>query len=532
MFGFAIWQVVLGLVGIILFLVLIYDLTQKGSAVLRIFPIIGHIRYFLIEIGPELRQYLVASDREELPFDRTEREWIYHSSERKNNYFGFGTNDQLYGIGYPIIKHSMFPYGEEAFTGSKHDKKVQIPCAKVIGKAHGRKMPYRPTSMINISAMSYGSMGKNAISALNKGAKLANCFHNTGEGGCSKYHRFGADICLQLGTGYFGARDLEGRFDSQKLQQTLHEVPQIRMIEIKLSQGAKPGKGGVLPAPKVTPEIAAARGIPEGQDCISPNSHCEFGDADGLLDFVEKIAEISGRPVGIKSAVGQLSFFYELTEKMKAQGRGPDFITIDGGEGGTGAAPLTLADHVALPFRLAFTRVYQIFHEAGLTDDITFIASGKLGFPDRAVVAMALGADLINCARETMLSIGCIQAQKCHLGNCPTGVTTHSWWRQRGLHVEENASRCQAYIETFRIELNAVTHAAGYKHPGQFTPHDVEVSAGPGIFKSLYEIYGYNKKQYAPDMEPVYKEAESHGRPPLSVSATPIPPESASTSSI
>ena len=530
MFGFSFWQLLLGLVGGVFLIVLIHDLTQRGSAVLRIFPVLGHLRYFLIEIGPELRQYLVAGDREEMPFDRSEREWIYNSSERKNNYFGFGTNDQLYGIGYPIIKHSMFPYGEEAFTGSKHDKKVQIPCAKVIGEAHGRKHPYRPTSIINISAMSYGSMGKNAISALNQGAKLAHCFHNTGEGGCSQYHRFGADICLQLGTGYFGARDQEGRFDSDKLKQTIEEVPQIKIIEIKLSQGAKPGKGGVLPAAKVTDEIAVARGIPAGQDCISPNSHVEFNDSDGLLDFVDKVAETSGRPVGIKSAVGQLGFFYELAEKMKAQGRGPDFITIDGGEGGTGAAPLALADHVSLPFRLAFTRVYAIFHEVGLTDDSAVSASGKLGFPDRAIVAMALGADLINCARETMLSIGCIQAQKCHLGTCPTGVTTHSWWRQRGLHVEENALRAQAYIETFRIELNAVTHAAGYKHPGQFTPHDVEVSAGPGIFKSLYEIYGYNKKQYAPDMEPIFKEAEYFGRPPLTTTESPIPPDSASSS--
>ncbi len=193
---------------------------------------------------------------------------------------------------------------------------------------------------------------------------------------------------------------------------------------------------------------------------------------------------------------------------------------------------MTMADHVALPFRLAFTRTYQIFHQEGLTDEIVFIASGKLGFPDRAIVAMALGADLINCARESMFSIGCIQAQKCHLGNCPTGITTHSWWRQRGLHVEENAKRAQAYIETFRIEMNAVTHAAGYQHPGQFTPHDVEVSAGPGIFKSLYEIYGYNKKQYAPGMEPVYKQPEGNGRRPPATTETPIPPESASTSSI
>jgi glutamate synthase (ferredoxin) len=499
------WIIVSGGLVAFLGLVFLYDVVQKRNPILRNFPIVGHLRFFLIEIGPEIRQYLVASNREEAPFNRSEREWIHRSADKHNNYFGFGTDDQIYGIGYPIIKHAMFPASAASYTGSKADAAVQIPCAKVMGSARGRRFPYRPSSVLNISAMSYGSMGSNAISALNKGAKAANCFHNTGEGGCSKFHRYGADICYQIGTGYFGCRDAEGRFSVDALKQTVDEVPEIKCIEIKLSQGAKPGKGGVLPGAKVTKLIAEARGVPVGQDCISPNSHCEFNDVEGLVDFVETIADVTGRPVGIKSAIGQLEFWYALAEKMAATGSGPDFVTIDGGEGGTGAAPLAFADHVALPYKLGFQRVYKIFQDHDLCDDIVWIGSGKLGFSDRAIVAIAMGADLINIAREAMLAIGCIQAQKCHIGKCPAGVTTHNEWLQRGLDPDINAERLHNYVQAFRNELAAITHAAGYEHVGQFTPHDVELSAGPGIFVTLRELNGYDKKQYAPDKEPCWK---------------------------
>jgi len=501
------WGIVVAVVAIGFFILLIYDLNQRHKSILRNFPVLGHLRYLLIEIGPELRQYIVAGNREEAPFNRSEREWIDHSADKKNNYFGFGTDDQIYGIGYPVIKHAVFPYGEESYTGGSGDTNVQIPCAKVIGAAHGRRRPYRPSSIINISAMSYGSLGRNAVSALNKGALRANCYHNTGEGGCSPHHRSGADLSLQIGTGYFGCRTLDGEFDLDRLERLTRDVEEIRLIEIKLSQGAKPGKGGVLPAAKVTPEIAASRGVEVGKDCISPNSHSAFKDVDGLIDFIEQIADRTGLPVGIKSAIGQLDFFEELAEKMKATGRGPDYMVIDGGEGGTGAAPLTFADHVSLPYKLGFTRVFKIFAEAGLADDIVWVGSGKLGFPDRAIVAMALGADLISVAREAMLAIGCIQAQKCHTGHCPTGVATQSPWLQRGLDVEIQAERFRNYVESFRKEVHAITHASGYEHPGQFTMHDIEISSGPGIFKTLYELYGYEKKQFAPEREPTLKPA-------------------------
>ncbi len=295
----------------------------------------------------------------------------------------------------------------------------------------------------------------------------------------------------------------------ERLLATVERAPQIKLIEIKLSQGAKPGKGGVLPGAKVTAEIAAARGVPIGKDVISPSTHSAFSNVDELIDLVERIAAETGLPVGIKSAVGQLDFFFELAARMSATDRGPDFITIDGGEGGTGAAPLTFTDHVALPYKIGFTRVYKVFVEAGIADQLVWIGSGKLGFPDRAIVAIALGADLINVAREAMLSIGCIQAQKCHTGACPTGVTTHSRWLQRGLVPGVNAERFAAYMDALRGELLAVTHACGYSHPGQFTPHDCEVSAGPNLFKTLYEVFGYDKKQFVPGETPRFKRRET-----------------------
>ncbi|MHC4338930.1 MAG: FMN-binding glutamate synthase family protein [Planctomycetota bacterium] len=485
----------------LLLLVAVYDVTQRKNSILHNFPVVGHLRYWLIKIGPELRQYIVAHNREEAPFNRLEREWIYTSSDRVNNYFAFGTDDEPYAIGYPIIKHAVFAHPNAWKVGNRKGERCPIPCAKVIGETHGRERPYRPPSIINISAMSFGSLGRNAIRALNLGAVRAGCFHNTGEGGVSRYHRMGADLCLQIGTGYFGARTSEGEFCIDTLRKTVDEVPAIRLIEIKLSQGAKPGRGGVLPAAKVTPEIAEARGVPVGEDCISPSVHRAFCTVDELIDFVERIADASGLPVGIKFAVGQINFFEELAARMRERNQGPDFLTIDGGEGGTGAAPLTFADHVSLPYKLGFSRVYKVFEAKGLADDLVWIGSGKLGFPDRTIVAMAMGADCINVAREAMLSIGCIQAQKCHTGHCPSGVATHSGWFQRGLVPEVNAKRFEAYLDAYRGEVMSVTLACGYSHPGEFTPHCIEISSGPNRFSTLHEILGYEKTRHRPAAE-------------------------------
>src|SRR5258706_464940 len=289
------WLSWVGVVAGLLVLVAIHDIFQRKKHILRTFPVIGHIRYWLILAGPELRQYIVAHNREEAPFNRLEREWIYHSADRENNYFGFGTDDQIYGIGYPIIKHAALGHPATSHMGNKvgDQKRTLIPCAKVIGETHRRARPFRPPSILNVAPMSFGALGRNAISALNLGAKLAGCYHNTGEGGLSRYHRLGADVVWQLGTGYFGARRPDGRVDIEQFKRTVQDVPHVRMIEIKLSQGAKPGEGGVLPAAKGTAGIAEARGVPKGQDCISPSTHSAFSDAASLIEFVETLAAAS-----------------------------------------------------------------------------------------------------------------------------------------------------------------------------------------------------------------------------------------------
>jgi glutamate synthase domain-containing protein 2 len=475
------------------FLVLVacYDIfVQKKHTILHNFPIVGHIRYWLEQIGPEMRQYWVANDKEEMPFNRDERSWIYASSKGENNNFGFGSTEQQYSIGYPIIKHAAFPFPEHNAKYSSDDKSY-VPCLKVMGQSHERARLYKPQSVINISAMSFGSLGARAVAAMNIGAREANCFHNTGEGGVSKYHGHGADIMWQLGTGYFGARDSNGKFSLDVVARKVEENEFIRCIEIKLSQGAKPGKGGILPGKKVTAEIAQARDISIGQDCISPNAHSEFDTVDELIDWIEQIADRTGLPVGVKSAIGSIGFWETLAQRMRTRGEGPDFITIDGSEGGTGAAPLTFVDHVSLPFKIGFGRVYQVFQHVGISQSVIWFGSGKLGFPDRAVVAFAMGCDAIQIARESMIAIGCIQAQKCHTDHCPAGIATQNHWLQAGLNVEDKAERMARYIQSFRKELLSLSYACGYQHPCQFSGKEIEFSTG-----AAHKIFYSTKGQY------------------------------------
>lgn len=478
-------------VGIFLILIAIKDVLQKRRTIQHNFPLVGRLRYMLEVIGPELRQYWVANDKEEMPFNRAERRWVYATAKGQNSNFGFGTTEQLYEAGYPIIKHAVFPFPESKAT-IINDDPSSIPSLKVIGESHNRAKAWRPQSIINISAMSFGSLGDHAVTALNRGAKKAHCWHNTGEGGFSPYHQSGCDMVWQIGTGYFGARDEKG-FSLDKVVENVSQNPQIRLIEVKLSQGAKPGKGGILPGAKVTAEIARIRGVVKGKDCISPNFHSEFSTVGEMVEFIEKLSAATGLPVGIKSAVGELVFWEELAARMRESKKGPDFITIDGGEGGTGAAPLTFADHVSLPFKVAFARVYQIFQKEKVSERISFIGSGKLGFPDRAVVALAMGCDLINIAREAMLAIGCIQAQKCHDGHCPAGVATQNWWLQRGLDIDDKTERTARFVKGFRKELLTLAHACGYEHPLQFTGEDIEISSGMNKYRTLNEVLGYTR---------------------------------------
>jgi glutamate synthase domain-containing protein 2 len=343
---------------------------------------------------------------------------------------------------------------------------------------------------VNVSGMSYGSLSPVAVEALNRGAKLAGCLQNTGEGGLADSHRHGGELVFQVGTGYFGCRDAHGRFSLECLRERIEQAP-IRSIEIKLSQGAKPGLGGLLPGVKVTPEIAAIRCVPAGRDCVSPPAHSAFSDVDGLIEFIELIARDTGLPVGIKSAVGESAFWETLAERMAATGAGPDFITIDGGEAGTGAAPLSFADHVALPFKLGFARVYRTFARAGLAEDVVFIGSGRLGFPDAALFAFALGCDMINVGREAMMAIGCIQAQRCHTGRCPTGVATQSHWLMHGLDPRLKCSRAANYLVALRAELLALSRSCGVEHPALVTPEHIEIVSERYGSAPLADVFAY-----------------------------------------
>jgi glutamate synthase domain-containing protein 2 len=477
--------------GVVLAGVVGYDLMQRRRAILRNFPIVGHLRYALEAFGPELRQYIVTSNNEERPFSRDQRRWIEASSDGKPNVFGFGTDDEMEAVeSLVIIKHSPFPAPAPTAGEPGGPPDHSVPSAKVLGAAHGRRHAFRPASVVNVSGMSYGSLSPVAVEALGRGAKLAGCLHNTGEGGLAPAHRHGAELVFQIGTGYFGCRDTHGRFSLERLRERVAQAP-VRAIEVKLSQGAKPGLGGLLPAVKVTPEIAAIRGVPLGKDCVSPPAHSAFSNVEGMIEFIELIAQNTGLPVGIKSAVGETSFWEKLADRMADTGGGPDFITVDGGEGGTGAAPLAFADHVALPFKLGFARVYRTFARAGLAEDTVFIGSGRLGFPDSALFAFGLGCDLINVGREAMLAIGCIQAQRCHTGRCPTGVATQSRWLMHGLDPQLKSARTANYLVTLRAEILALARSCGVPHPALVTPEHFEVVCERYGSAQLADVFDY-----------------------------------------
>ncbi|HSM59681.1 MAG TPA: FMN-binding glutamate synthase family protein [Longimicrobiales bacterium] len=480
-------SLLLYLLAAVLIATVAYDLTQRRHAILRNFPVIGHFRYWLEALGPELRQYIVASDDEERPFSRDQRRWIYASAKKKNAYLGFGTDNEVeLSANYLIIKHNTLGWPEDL----AHEDGHPLPCAKVLGGARGRRKAFRPGSVVNVSGMSFGSLSAAAIEALNHGSALCGCLHNTGEGGISPYHLRGGDLVWQLGTGYFGARAADGGFDRSRFLEQVEAAP-VRAVEIKLSQGAKPGLGGVLPGAKVTREIARIRGVPAGEDVISPPGHRAFRDVDELLDFIEELADASGVPIGLKSAVGELGFWEELAAKMESGGRGPDFVAIDGGEGGTGAAPVSFADHVALPFKVGFSRVYRVFARRGLHQDVVFVGSGKLGFPETALLAFCLGADQVNVGREAMMAIGCVQAQRCHTDRCPTGVATQNRWLMRGLDPTDKAARLANYVTTLRKELTRLSHACGVEHPGFLTADHMEILDGAFGSRPLHQVFGY-----------------------------------------
>lgn len=482
---------------VVLAIVVAYDLLQKKHTILRNFPIIGHFRYILEAIGPELRQYIVTSNDEERPFSRDQRRWIYASAKGENNTSGFGTDNKLEDSpNYLIVKNSAMALPGPPDGGHSLDDKHDIPCGRVLGEWRDRPGAFRPASAIYVSGMSFGSLSGPAVEALNRGVAIDGSMQNTGEGGLSKYHRHGGDIIFQIGTAYFGCRDKYGEFSMDQLLATIDGAP-VRAIEIKLSQGAKPGQGGVLPGAKVTQEIADVRGVPAGKTVVSPPSHREFDDVPGLIDFAERLADATGLPIGIKSAVGDDSMFYELAEEMKAQQRGPDYVVVDGGEGGSGAAPFTFTDHVAFPFRAAFSRVYRAFASHGMHKHVLFAGSGRLGLPERALFAFGMGCDMVAVGREAMLSIGCIQAQRCHTGHCPTGVATQNPWLMRGLDPTSKSARLANYLKTLRMEILWLSRAIGVPHPGLTTVDDFDFMNEIYQAISPRELFQYTERDWS-----------------------------------
>ncbi len=437
----------------------LHDLLQTRHAVLRNYPVLGHIRYLVESIRPEIRQYLLEGDAEQLPFSRSQRSLVYARAKNEPADRPFGTQSDVYQTGFEFISHSMLP----AAHGNPDDFRVTIGGPQC-------RQPYS-ASVFNISAMSFGSLSANAIRALNKGARLGNFAHDTGEGSISPYHcEHGGDLIWELGSGYFGCRTEDGAFDPQRFAAQAQQ-PQVRMIEIKLSQGAKPGHGGILPQHKITAEIAAVRGIPRDRDCVSPARHSAFGTPIELLQFIARLRELSGgKPVGFKFCLGHPWEFMAIAKAMVVTGILPDFIVVDGKEGGTGAAPLEFSNHIGVPLREGLLFVHNTLVGLNLRDKIRIGASGKIISAFDIASVLAIGADWANSARGFMFAIGCIQSQSCHTNKCPTGVATQDPLRQRALAVPDKAQRVFNYHRNTLKALAEMLAAAGLSHPSELEP--------------------------------------------------------------
>ena len=453
-----------GLLAVLVFFALVVlgirDLLQKRHAILRNYPVIGHLRFLFEYIGPEIRQYFIESDTDAAPFSRAQRSLVYQRAKGEQDNRPFGTQLDVGQRGYEWVNHSMMPTHL-----ASSDFRVTI--------GPDTAQPYQ-ASIFNISAMSFGSLSGNAILALNQGARLGHFAHDTGEGSISSYHRVhGGDLIWEIGSGYFGCRDGDGRFSPERFVANACE-PQVKMIEIKLSQGAKPGHGGILPAAKVTPEIAAARGVAPWVDCISPSAHSAFTTPIGMMEFIARLRELSGgKPVGFKLCIGHPWEWFGLVKAMLATGITPDFIVVDGGEGGTGAAPVEFSDHVGAPLQEGLLLVHNTLVGSGLRGRIKLGCAGKVITAFDIVRMMALGGDWCNAGRGFMMALGCIQAQTCHTGNCPTGVTTQDPVRERALVVPNKAQRVFNFHRTTLLALKEMVQAAGLMHPGDITAHHI-----------------------------------------------------------
>ena len=457
------------------------DVAQARHSILVNYPVIGHLRFLLEFIRPEIRQYFIESDREKVPFSRQQRAVVYQRAKGVPDKRPFGTQLDMQGAGYEWINHSW-----RATELPTHDFRITIG-----GGGSSCSQPY-DASLFNISAMSFGALSARAILALNSGAKRGGFAHDTGEGSISEHHRVhGGDLIWEIGSGYFGCRDAEGRFDEAMFARNAFE-PQVKMIEVKLSQGAKPGHGGVLPGPKVTAEIAAARGVPMGVDCVSPANHSAFGTPAELMHFIERLRRLSGgKPVGFKLCIGHHWEWFALCQAMLDTQLLPDFIVIDGSEGGTGAAPLEFTDHLGMPLRDGLLLAHDTLTGLGLRSSIRIGCAGKVISAFDIARALAHGADWCNAARGFMFALGCIQAQTCHSGKCPTGVTTQDPWRQRALDVGDKSERVWRYHQNTLRALQELVQAAGLEHPGQLRAEHLMRRMESGEVRSLAELHAF-----------------------------------------
>jgi glutamate synthase domain-containing protein 2 len=471
---------VVGTILLIVIIIFIFDVTQSKQAIRRNFPVIGHFRYVFEKLGEFFRQYFFAMDREELPFNRAQRNWAYRAAKNLNNTAAFGSTRDLHPVGTVLFVNCPFPTLEVDAT----------PVAPVTIGPYC-KHPYETDKFFHISGMSYGAISRPAVLALSQGAYKAGCWMNTGEGGLTPYHlEGGADLVFQIGTAKYGVRNQVGELDDDRLREVAAHV-QVRMFEIKLSQGAKPGKGGILPAAKVTNEVAIIRGIKPYADSISPNRHPDINSVSELLDMIERIRNVTGKPCGFKAVIGAYGWIEQLCEAINQRGieSAPDFITVDSADGGTGAAPMALMDDVGLPLREALPRVLDALKRYGLRDRVKVVSSGKMITPTEVAAALCMGVDFVVSARGFMFSLGCIQAMQCNKDTCPTGVTTHNPRLQKGLNPHHKAVRVMHYQQNMEREVGTIAHSCGVYEPRQLRRFHARVVMENGLSKGLDELH-------------------------------------------
>lgn len=471
----------LGIVFAIIVVTFVFDISQSKNAILRNYPVVGHFRYLFSNLGEFFRQYFFAMDREEMPFNRAERQWVNRASKDKDNTIAFGSTKNLSIPGSTIFINCPFPMLDSDAVKTR---------TVIIGEGYN-KHPYAANSIFNISGMSYGAISKPAVLALSGGAKKADCWMNTGEGGLSPYHlKGGADLVFQIGTAKYGVRNDDGSLSDQKLAD-IAQHDQVKMFEIKISQGAKPGKGGILPGIKVNTEISKIRGIPKGIDSISPNRHIEVSSSSELLDMIKHVRDITERPVGFKTVIGHIRFLEDLLDEVNKRGveSAPDFITIDGGDGGTGAAPMALMDNVGLPLREALPLVVDTILKHGLEDRIKLIASGKMITPADVAWAICAGADFVTSARGFMFAIGCVQSLKCNKNTCPTGITTHNKRLQKGLDPENKSVKVANYVMNMTKTVEMIAHSCGVKEVHLLNRTHVRIVQPDGKSIPMNELY-------------------------------------------